>query len=235
MRDYKKLRQKLLINTKHKLKASVNTDQLIIQATSTIEELDKAINVLAVKFREWYELYNPELSHSVKDHKKFVELALVDSSKSVMGAKLEKLDLQVLLSFAKNIDELFVKREKIVLYAEKKISKLMPNASIVGKPLIVAKLLVHAGSLERLALLPASTIQLFGAEKALFRHLHTKAKPPKHGLILQHPLLASAKRADRGRVARALADKLAIAFKIDFFGGDFIGDKLLKDLEEKFL
>jgi len=82
-------------------------------------------------------------------------------------------------------------------------------------------------------MMPSSTIQMLGAEKALFRHLRTGAKPPKHGIILQHPLVASAKKANRGKYSRSLADKISIAVKADYFKGKFIGDKLKKELEEK--
>jgi nucleolar protein 56 len=82
--------------------------------------------------------------------------------------------------------------------------------------------------------MPASTIQILGAEKALFRHMKTGAKPPRHGIIISHPLIARAPDKMHGKIARALADKLSIASKVDYFKGNFIGDKLKKSLEEKF-
>ena len=82
--------------------------------------------------------------------------------------------------------------------------------------------------------MPSSKIQLLGAETALFRHIKTGARPPKHGLILQHTFVSSAKRQDRGKRARVFADKIAMAIKADYFKGEFIGDKLRKDLEERF-
>jgi nucleolar protein 56 len=82
---------------------------------------------------------------------------------------------------------------------------------------------------------PATTIQMLGAERALFRHLRNKnIPPPKHGHIINHPLLAKAASKDKGKVARALADKICIASRIDYFKGEFLGDKLRKDLEDKF-
>jgi len=84
-----------------------------------------------------------------------------------------------------------------------------------------------------LAKLPASTIQILGAEKALFRSLKTKARPPKHGIIFQHPLIHDGKRWQRGKIARALAGKLAIAARVDAFKGNYVGDKLKADLEKR--
>jgi nucleolar protein 56 len=84
-----------------------------------------------------------------------------------------------------------------------------------------------------LAKRPASTIQVLGAEKALFRSLKTGARPPKHGMIFQHTLLHDAKRWQRGKIARALAGKVAIAARVDAFGGRKIGDELKADLDRR--
>ena len=80
----------------------------------------------------------------------------------------------------------------------------------------------------------SSTIQVLGAEKALFRHMKTGAKPPRHGIIIKHPLISSAKQKEHGKRARTLADKIAIAVKVDYFKGKFIGDTLKKGIQEKF-
>lgn len=101
---------------------------------------------------------------------------------------------------------------------------------------IAAKLISHAGSLRRLVEMPSSTIQILGAEKALFRHMRNKKRnlPPKHGIIHEHQLIQKSKEEMHGKAARALADKLSIAIKIDYFKGKFIGDKLKKELVDKF-
>jgi nucleolar protein 56 len=83
-------------------------------------------------------------------------------------------------------------------------------------------------------LLPASTVQILGAEKALFRHLKTGAKPPRHGFIIEHSLISNASQKEHGRRARALATKISIAARVDFFKGKFIGEQLRKDLEARF-
>jgi len=95
-----------------------------------------------------------------------------------------------------------------------------------------AKLIALAGNLKKLVEFPSSTIQLLGAEKALFRHMRTGAKAPKHGIIHEHPIVSKAK--EKGKAARAVADKISLAVKVDYFKGKFIGDKLRKELEEKF-
>ena len=95
--------------------------------------------------------------------------------------------------------------------------------------------MTHAGSIKKLAEMPASTIQLLGAEKALFRHLKTKARCPRHGLIINHPLLANAKQKDHGKIARHLASSMALAARVDFFQGDpNTGFKLREKLDKLF-
>ncbi len=111
--------------------------------------------------------------------------------------------------------------------------KIAPNLSAIAGPVLGARLLAKAGGLKKLALLPASTIQVIGAEKALFRHLRTGARPPKHGILFQHPLVRNAKKWQRGKIARTIAAKLAIAAKEDYFGGKYIADDLRKEIEER--
>ena len=238
---------KNLLLTKKQIKASVNEDMLITQAISNIEEIDKTANLLVKRLREWYELYNPEFSKSIHDNEKFAELILKKNKKELlkelkideelsMGASFDKNDLEPILLLAKRVNELYGLRKEHEKYLGLLMKRYCPNLNEVAGTLIGAKLLEHAGSLKRLVLMPASTIQILGAEKALFRHLkaNKKSKPPKFGILIRHMLISSVGREDYGKVARALADKISIAVKVDYFKGKFIGDKLKEGLEKKF-
>src|SRR4030065_417735 len=108
----------------------------------------------------------------------------------------------------------------------------MPNFSAVAGPLLGARLLSVAGSLDRLAMMPSSTIQLLGAEKALFRHLKGEGKAPKYGILFGHPLIQQATKETKGKVARLVAAKLSIAARLDRFAGKDEGESLRKQLEE---
>ena len=112
------------------------------------------------------------------------------------------------------------------------MKKYCPNVLELAGVTIGAQLLELAKSLRRMAFLPASTIQLLGAEKALFRHLKTGSRSPKYGVIFQHPLIQNTKRSKRGKKARQLADKLSICAKLDFFKGEFLAKEYRKELEE---
>ena len=143
--------------------------------------------------------------------------------------------MEAIKGLASSVVILFKEKEEKERYLEVLMKKTCPNLTEVAGYLIGAKLLSIAGTLRHLVMMPASTIQLLGAEKALFKHMVNKnVKPPKHGVIIDHPLLQKALRENKGRVARALGDKISLAVKVDYFKGQFIGDKLRKELEEKF-
>jgi len=113
------------------------------------------------------------------------------------------------------------------------MDEVAPNTRALVGSLLGARLIALAGGLTNLAKLPASTVQVLGAEKALFRSLRTGTRPPKHGIIFQHSIIHEAKRWQRGKIARALAGKLTIATRIDAFGGKYVGDQLRVDLEKR--
>ena len=234
-----------ILITKHRLKEAVTDDILIIQSTDTLDALNKAINTLVKRLREWYGLYNPEFSGSLDDHEKFVEIILKSPKlellkqinldpRHTMGADLPQADIEPILSLAEKISELYKLKALETEYLEKKMQILAPNMSAITGYLLGAKLLSFAGSMKRLSELPSSTIQLLGAEKALFRHITKNSLPPKYGVLHEHPFISKARREDHGKVARTLADKISIAVKVDYFKGAFIGDKLKADLDKRF-
>ena len=116
---------------------------------------------------------------------------------------------------------------------ESDMNKVAPNTSKLVGPIIGARLISISGSLERLAFLPASTIQILGAEKALFRYKKEGGKPPKHGVIFQHSYINKASRTVRGKIARAFATKISTAVKADVFTKRDVSEELIKDLHER--
>lgn len=237
MKNFTKLRELNLKETKNKLKESVTDDILIIQTINHVEDLNKVINILAKDLREWYSYYNPEFSKEIQDHQSFIK-AILDKkdkkSKESVGADLSKDNLKPLVELSGQIIELFKLKEKQEEYLEVMMKKVCPNINAITGSLIGAKLIQHAGSLRNLILMPSSTVQLLGAEEALFRHIKTGAKCPKYGVLHSHPLIAKVKKNEVGKAARILASKISIASRVDYAKGKFIGDKLMKEVEEKF-
>jgi len=123
----------------------------------------------------------------------------------------------------------------LTTHLEQEMDTVAPNTKEILGATIGARMIAKVGSLERLAMLPASTIQVIGAEKALFRALKTGSRPPKHGIIFQHPLVHSAPKWQRGKIARAIAAKVVIAARIDAYRGikePSIVNKLNERIEE---
>lgn len=238
-----KLRELVISFTIKAVAASVGDDNLIIQSSSAISEMNKAASLLVKRLREWYELYCPEASRQIGSHEEFVQAIIGKGKdelleefkvKETMGAGLEKADIRMILSFAAQLKEVYEMRKGIAAYVEILMKRHCPNIAAVAGASTGAGLLAEAGSLQRLAMLPSSTIQLLGAEQALFKHLKDKKqRPPKVGVLHSHPLVTSAPKQQQGRVAKILADKISIASRVDFFKGEFVGDRLLAEIRER--
>lgn len=241
--DFQSIRTELIKKTKTELASSVTEDVLIMQTLATVDDLSLSLNNVVTRLREWAAYTVPEMEHVVSNHESFTRFLATKSYDEIvsefvtdapMGARLSDVDYSALVSFATKVLEMYELRTSLTDYLESSLQKYMPNTLAICGPTIAARLLSSAGSLRRMATIPASTIQLYGAEKALFRHLRSGAKSPKYGYIFSHPLLQNAPRSDAGKVARALADKIAMCAKLDYFKGDFLGDKYLLILETKF-
>jgi nucleolar protein 56 len=223
--------------TKKAVRDSVKDDLLIIQTINNIDEINKSTNILIKRLREWYGLYNPEFENDAENQERFINDILKRKDKRMkngMGGDFSKENLEPMMDLAKEINGLFELRKKHEDYLEKMMRKVCPNVLAITGATIGARLIEQAGGLKSLMLFPASTIQLLGAEKALFRHMKTGARAPKFGYLHEHPLILRNKKEKQGKIARALADKVCLAVKVDYFKGKFIGDKLLKGIEEKF-
>jgi len=253
------LRKKVLEQTKKKLsEAYTEKDRYVIQAIEALDDVDAAFNLLVARVREWYSLHFPELNTILKDHEKYLTLIVtfgkrdnynLEALKELVGEKDAEIilnavressgtdigeeDIKVIQRLAKIALDMRNYRKQLVDYIDRTMEEVAPNVKYLAGPLLGARLIAKAGGLKKLSLMPASTIQVLGAEKALFRHLTKGSKPPKHGILFQHPWVRTAKRWQRGKIARSLAAKLAIAAREDYFGGKFIGDRLKKELEER--
>ena len=239
--------------------ASEKRDLIIAQSIQTLDDLDHTVNLFMGRLREWYGVYFPELDRLIEKHETYARLVMNlgdresytaealekenipkeraglvgKAAESSMGADVAERDLEQIQALAKNVLEFYELRKNMENYVDRTMEEIAPNVRAVAGSLLGARLIAIAGSLQNLAMRPASTIQVLGAEKALFRSLKTGARPPKHGLIFQHTLLHDAKRWQRGKIARVIAGKLAIAARADAFGGHFIGDRLKADINKR--
>lgn len=212
-------------------KESASEDKHLIQAINSIDEIDETISKLIERIREWYALYFPEMD-VIRNNETYIKLISQNKTKEkIIEAKpdafpsnvldleddINPQDLEIMNKYAKSIHELQKTRKEIEEYIDEKMEAIAPNLKLIVGPTLGAKLISHAGGLKRLATYPSSTVQIMGAEKALFRHLKSGDRPPKYGLIYQHPQVRGSKWWNRGKIARILASKISLAVRRDVF------------------
>jgi nucleolar protein 56 len=185
------------------------------------------------------EKFNEETLQGKGFSEKKIE-ALVMAATESKGGTVTERDMHRVMGLAQIAMTSSAEREKLAEYVEATMKKIAPNMTDVAGSTIGARLIAKAGGLDRIARLPASTIQVLGAEKALFRALRTGARPPKHGILFQHEAVHTAPKWQRGKIARALANKIAIAARIDYYRGEKEGgltatlEKRLDEIKVKY-
>ncbi|KAJ4961642.1 hypothetical protein NE237_021552 [Protea cynaroides] len=249
-----------------KVKFNVNrVDNMVIQAIFLLDTLDKDVNSFSMRVREWYSWHFPELVKIVNDNYLYAKVAkfvddksqlsedkipalaeiigdedkakeIVEAAKASMGQDLSPIDLINVQQFAQRVINLSEYRKKLYDYLVTKMNDIAPNlAALIGE-VVGARLISHAGSLTNLAKCPSSTLQILGAEKALFRALKTRGNTPKYGLIFHSSFIGRASTKNKGRMARYLANKCSIASRIDCFSeasSTIFGEKLREQVEER--
>ena len=216
-------------------KESASEDKHLIQAINTIDEIDESISKLIERIREWYALYFPEMD-VIKNNETYIKLISQNKTKEeIINAKPEAFpgdiinleedinpkDIEIMNNYANSIYEMQQTRKNLEEYVDFKMQDIAPNLRLLVGSSLAAKLISHAGGLKRLAVYPSSTVQIMGAEKALFRHLKSGDRPPKYGLIYQHPQVRGAKWWNRGKIARMLAGMISHAARRDIFTKTF--------------
>lgn len=227
--------------SRHKLKFSPDkVDTMIIQAISLLDELDKELNTYAMRVKEWYGWHFPEMAKIINDNLAYarvilnmgyrsnaaeadlaevlpeeIETAIKAAAEVSMGTEITDEDLQTIQALANEVVAFTEYRQQLSSYLSSRMQAIAPNLTLLVGELVGARLIAHAGSVVNLAKAPASTIQILGAEKALFRALKTKHDTPKYGLIYHASLVGQATGKNKGKIARMLATKAALGLRID--------------------
>lgn len=231
--------------SRYKLKFSADkVDTMIVQAIGLLDELDKEINTYAMRVREWYGWHFPEMAKILNDNMHYakvvlrmgtrdrckdcdfsdiigdetIEQTLKDNAEVSMGTEIAEMDVKSISSLAEQVVALSEYRIELYSYLKNRMIAIAPNLTIMVGELVGARLIAHAGSLLNLAKHPASTVQILGAEKALFRALKTKHDTPKYGLIYHASLIGQAAPKNKGKISRVLAAKTALAIRVDAMG-----------------
>ncbi len=254
------IRDKAMQQTRMLLREKVEArDIYVAQAIKSIDDVNSILNLIYARLSEWYGIHFPELQDLVRDNPQYIKLIsktrgairssldeeilshisdkrrelIFQAARESLGTEISAYDMNPISQLAHFGVEILKTKDSLEIYIEESMKEVAPNLQCLVGSLLGARLIALAGSLENLAKCSSGTIQVLGAEKALFRHLRSGEDPPKHGIIFQSPYIHSSKMHQRGKIARALAGKLTIAARVDFFTGEFIGTTLLQELEKK--
>jgi nucleolar protein 58 len=243
--------------SRHRLKFSADkVDSMIIQAVKLVDDLDKELNVYAMRAKEWYGWHFPELAKILNDNIAYcrvvitagmrtafaetdlseilpeeMEAAVKAAAEISMGTEITEEDLDNIKLLADQVITYSEYRTQLSSYLESRMRAIAPNLNALVGFLVGARLIAHSGSLINLAKSPASTIQILGAEKALFRALKTKHDTPKYGLIYHSSLVGQATGKNKGKIARMLSAKAALGLRVDALSEDIQGEDV--DEEER--
>ncbi|KAJ8087956.1 Nucleolar protein 56 [Marasmius tenuissimus] len=241
-------------------------DNMIIQAIALLDQLDKDVNLFSMRVREWYGYHFPELVKLVPDNHQYAKAVqfigdkdtldedklpeleailednattarnILDAARGSMGSSLSEMDMMNIHQFAIRVISLAEYRKSLISYLTEKMNVVAPSLTALLGERIGARLISHAGSLTNLSKYPASTVQILGAEKALFRALKTKGNTPKYGLLYHSSFIGRANPKHKGRISRFLANKCSIASRIDCFSDTpsaKFGEALRAQVEER--
>lgn len=228
--------------SRYKLKFSADkVDTMIVQAIGLLDELDKEINTYAMRVKEWFGWHFPEMAKIVNDNMLYAKIVvrmgvrteckncdfsdilededmvrdLKEAAEISMGTEITTMDIISIKALADQVVALSQYRLQLSDYLRSRMQAIAPNLTIMVGELVGARLIAHAGSLINLAKQPASTVQILGAEKALFRALKTKHDTPKYGLIYHASLIGQATPKNKGKISRVLAAKCSLAIRVD--------------------
>lgn len=225
------------------IKKGFSEDLIIKEAIRGLEDLEDISNRIFERTREWFNLYYPEAAGRLDKMDRFFntirvldreEIARELKLKGVsMGGEFDEKDKEELMSLIRIGKEVNDEKKSLEKYIKSKMEELAPNLTEIAGPEIGAKLISLSGSLKKLSRQPASTIQVLGAEEALFKHLKEGTPSPKYGVLFNHPLVKQVKKENRGKMARTLASKIAIAARTDYYSGREIYESLEKDLKKR--
>ncbi|HUR61711.1 MAG TPA: NOP5/NOP56 family protein [Candidatus Thermoplasmatota archaeon] len=244
------LHQAALTVARRKLSLSnTETDRILAQEVRAIDDLVRTANLLVERLREWYALHAPEATRLVTDAQELAELVATHGQRDAvlkaldqanmaqtsLGTDLQPEDMAVLQGFAGALSAVHQSWHALEARVAVLMEQVAPNVSSVVGPVLGARLIALSGGLSRLATWPSGTVQLLGAETALFRHLKEGTRSPKHGILFQHPTVHQAPPWQRGPTARALALAAATGAKADAFTKNdirpFLAAQLKADME----
>lgn len=242
--DKEEIREKALERTRKEI-GETDRVQLIVKAVKNLDEIKSSQKNEVEAFRDWYSLHFPELEREIEDDEHLIKIlsrdvrrgeldAFEELAETSTGMRVSGEDAEILEGMVESLKSQQEIVEELEDYVRNIAKEEMPNTSILLGPVLAARIVHLAGGLEDLAKKPASTVQMLGAEKALFRHLRQGGNPPKHGILFEHDFVSPLHPDERGKMARFLANKTVMAARLDQYGDKEKGEELREECRQKF-
>ena len=244
--DKDDIREKAISQTREEIESSVEKDQLLVKAVKQLDQLERDIRDQVERLRDWYGVHFPELEQEITEDDRFVDILekygveknniepFDQMAEKSTGSDLSEQDRELIENSVSTIASMKDLRDEIEVYVKEGAQEEFQNLSVLLGPVLATRLVALAGGLEELAKKPASTVQMLGAEKALFRHLHGEGSSPKHGVLFHHRFVKDLPEDERGKMARFLANKSVMAARIDQYGDEDKSEKLRQKIEDKY-
>ena len=242
--DKEEIREKALGRTREEI-GETDRVQLMVKAVKSLDEIKSSQKNEIEAFRDWYSLHFPELEREIEEDEHLIKIltedvrreeldAFEELAETSTGMRVSGEDAEILENMVDSLKSQQNMVEELEEYVRGIAKEEMSNTAILLGPVLGARIVHLAGGLEDLAKKPASTVQMLGAEKALFRHLREGGNPPKHGILFEHDFVSPLHPEERGKMARFIANKTVMAARLDQYGDKEKGEELREECREKF-
>jgi len=240
------LRKKALEEAKEQLTSEVDQIELMMKAVKYLETMNQETAARIDKFRDWYSVHFPELEKQIENNDELLKILSNETRKSEMsafeeiaqnskGKQLSDKDHRIISVVAEDLERTLGTADELEEYIADIAQEEATNLSGILGNVLAAKVIYLAGGLDDLAKKPSSTVQMLGAEKALFRHLRKGEKPPKHGVLFEHKFVRQLPDEKRGKMARIIANKAVLAARLDNYGDKNKSEEMREEIREKYL
>lgn len=225
--------------------SEVDREKHLVKAVKMLDKVEGSIEEKEERFKDWYSLHFPEFVEEVDDIEHVVKIlgsgverseieAFDKMASNSTGSDLTEKEEEIIGSVVENLESDLELRDDLEDYVEDLVKEEMPNLSKFLGTFLASRMLALAGGLDEMAKMPASTVQMLGAEKALFRYLRGEGTPPKHGVLFEHEFVRPLPNNERGKMARFMANKAVMAARLDKYGDKDKGEGLREEARQKF-
>lgn len=233
-----------LESTKEEL-SEVNREKHLVKAVKMLDSMEGSIAEKEERFKDWYSLHFPEFIDEIEDIEHIVKIldsevqrseldAFAEMAENSNGSEMTEKEEKIIQTVLKDLQSDIDTKSELENYIQDLVKEEMTNLDKLLGTFLAARIVALAGGLEEMAKKPASTIQMLGAEKALFRYLRGKGTPPKHGVLFEHEYVNQLPEDQRGKMARFIANKAVMAARIDSYGDKDKGQEFREECRQKY-